>query len=52
MAAWASLDNFGPLLGFGPLWAILGHYGVPILGFRFGYDQVDCVAPVFKKELT
>ena len=63
-----TLGHFGPLRPFwlpGPLSAILGHfwglahsgtfwatYGVPILGFRFGYDQVDCVAPVFKKRLT
>ena len=61
-------SHFGPLSPFwllGPLSAILGHFwglahfgpfwatfGVPILGFRFGYDQVDCVAPVFKKRLT
>ena len=55
-----TLGHFGLL---GPLLAILGHFwglahfrtfwatfGVPTLGFRFGYDQVDCVAPVFKKK--
>ena len=65
---WATSGHFGPLRPFwllGPLSTILGHFwglahfgpfwatfGVPILGFRFGYDQVDCVAPVFIKELT
>ena len=51
-AAWASLGNFGHFWGlahFGTFWAT---FWAPILGFRFGYDQADCVAPVFKKELT
>ena len=58
VALWATLGCLGLSWQFCHFWG-LAHFGTfwatfwaPILGFRFGYDQADCVAPVFKKELT